>query len=111
MQVLIEWRKHGLVHGDLKPSNIGVDSDGNLLLFDLEACPTVDKEGSVAHSNGVYTRCYAAPELLSSHEINGGTDLYAMGVMLKDALVRACVVHFTSVVYMMLCDASVGMNA
>ena len=92
VQVLGVWRQHRLVHGDLKPSNIGVDGRGQLLLFDLESVVDIPEgEEEVILEHVLCTKQYSPPELLHRNAVNLGTDLFAVGVMLQDVLVRECV--------------------
>ena len=85
------WRQHRLVHGDLKPTNIGVDGRGQLLLFDLESVVEIPEgEVEVILERALCTKQYSPPELLHRNAVNLETDLFAVGVMLQDVLVRRC---------------------
>lgn len=68
-----------LVHGDLKPSNILVDSRGQPRLIDLGLARVVG-EPPLPGFHG--TLGYAAPELLSGGAPSYASDVYALGAVL-----------------------------
>jgi len=75
---------HGVVHGDVKPSNILMDG-GRPLLADFGVAASLEAGESSGRIFG--TPVYAAPELFT----NGGrstarTDIYALGVVLYQLL-------------------------
>ncbi|HNS53021.1 MAG TPA: protein kinase [Anaerolineae bacterium] len=76
---------HSIIHRDLKPENVLLALDGTAKLNDFGlARPLVSRltpEGTI-----VGTVFYLAPELAMGKEIDGRTDLYALGVMLYELL-------------------------
>ncbi len=71
-----------VVHGDVKPSNVILGEDGQTVLIDFGLAhrigePTPGRGGTPA---------YMAPELLKGGEATPRSDLYALGVMLYEAL-------------------------
>jgi len=73
-----------IVHRDLKPENILVSDDGHVKLMDfgvarLLRAPT-DSSGLLG------TFAYMAPEQVTTGEIDGRSDLYAIGVILFELL-------------------------
>jgi serine/threonine protein kinase/Tfp pilus assembly protein PilF len=82
-------------HRDVKPSNVLVSSDGlpMLLDFNLAQEPVIGRSES-AGSAVRGTLGYMAPEQLDalaeggSHHVDARTDLYALGVVLFDCLVK-----------------------
>lgn len=69
---------HGVVHGDLKPSNVLVDADGRPRLIDL-GLAWVGQDDAPAGFRG--TLGYASPELLQGESPSPRTDIYALGVL------------------------------
>ncbi len=67
----------GVVHGDVKPSNVFIGDDGSVVLGDFGTSRrVVDRTitGSFAMS-----MAFAAPELLEAGETSVATDVYALG--------------------------------
>jgi eukaryotic-like serine/threonine-protein kinase len=70
----------GLVHGDIKPSNLLMASPGNIKLSDFglaRRSGAATEDGSVSG-----TPNYLAPELLDGEAPDRRTDMYALGVTL-----------------------------
>jgi serine/threonine protein kinase/tetratricopeptide (TPR) repeat protein len=76
----------GMVHRDVKPSNIRVEPTGRLVLLDFGLVTESDGSGSTDHAI-VGTPVYMAPEQAMARAVVGPeADLYAMGVLLFEAL-------------------------
>lgn len=77
----------GLVHRDLKPANVLVDTSGTPVVLDFGLVrgsvlgPKITQSGSI-----MGTPAYLAPEQLRGEACDHRADLYALGVMLFEAL-------------------------
>ena len=82
----------GLMHLDIKPSNIMIDQDDNIHLIDFGASkqfdPNSDNQSVLSTTGLAYTPGYASFEQLSSHTKNLGShsDMYSLGATLYNLL-------------------------
>ena len=76
----------GKVHRDVKPSNVRVTPEGRAVLLDFGLI--VDVTSAAEHDDGsiVGTPGYMAPEQVTGEPVGPAADLYAVGVMLYEAL-------------------------
>lgn len=85
--ILARVHAAGVVHRDLKPENIIV-AQGEipvLIDFGLASLPALDLL-QLINATFAGTYFYCAPEQLRDEPVDGRTDLYALGVMLYEAL-------------------------
>ncbi len=80
----------GIAHGDIKPANIMIDSDGRPVLLDFGLARNAEEDAaSLTRTAGLHgTPAYMAPELIKGKRIssNRATDIYALGVTLFECL-------------------------
>lgn len=82
-----------IVHCDLKPSNILVDSSGSPRILDFGIARLVDpgrspRSGSTTRGVRPLTPSYASPEQLAGALLSASTDIYSLGVVLYEALTQ-----------------------
>ena len=79
-----------VVHCDLKPSNVLVDTNGQPRLLDFGIARLMGADNAPhLTQTGALTPGYAAPEQLAGKPVSVATDVYALGVMLHELLVGA----------------------
>jgi serine/threonine protein phosphatase PrpC len=74
-----DLHRAGIVHRDIKPDNVMLESDGSLKLLDLGAVRVPGLEVSPPEEIPG-TPAYMAPEMFDGEPGNEATDLYALGV-------------------------------
>lgn len=92
----------GVVHRDVKPGNILLDADGRVFLTDFGIARMLDS--ATRHTQAgqaIGSPAYLAPEQVTGGELSGAADVYALGLLLLEALTgrRAYVGTTTEVVY------------
>jgi serine/threonine protein kinase len=78
-----------VVHRDVKPSNILLDDEGNAHLTDFGIAQPEDATQLTATGEVIGTLKYMAPEVLAGQAATQRSDLYALGVVLGEALAGA----------------------
>ena len=78
--------RRGLVHRDLKPPNIMIQTDGTARLIDFGL--TAREAGSVDEQTAVGTLAYSSPEQsgMLKRPVDNRSDLYSLGVILFEAI-------------------------
>ena len=74
---------NNIIHKDLKPSNVMVDDDGNLVVIDFGLSSVTDKDRTVLITKTGMTPTYLAPEAFHN-TYTAETDYYALGIMLYE---------------------------
>ncbi|MDH5466061.1 MAG: protein kinase [Candidatus Aminicenantes bacterium] len=83
---LAEAHKLGVIHRDLKPQNVMIDSEGNARIMDFGIARTLKGEGITADGVVIGTPEYMSPEQVEGKEVDPRTDIYALGTILYEML-------------------------
>jgi serine/threonine-protein kinase len=79
--------EHGLVHRDVKPGNILLDSAGTAHLTDFGIVKALAGADDLTRTGVAFgTAAYLSPEQATGGSVDARTDLYALGVVLYEAL-------------------------
>lgn len=84
-EALLYLHQHNLVHRDVKPANILLQSNGHIRLIDLGSarlCSVHEAGDTVV----IGTQGYAAPEQYGLQSTDFRADVYALGVTMKELL-------------------------
>ena len=91
LSALSAMHQHSIWHLDIKPANIMLDKNGNIVLIDFGASKQIESDGTLTVSTSLsLTQGFAAPEQLQGtiQNIGAWTDFYALGATLYVLLTR-----------------------
>jgi hypothetical protein len=84
---LAHAHREGIVHRDVKPSNILVDASGLVKVTDFGIAKAAFAEGDLTTTGSLLgTAKYLAPEQVEGGAVDPRTDIYAAGIVLYEAL-------------------------
>jgi serine/threonine protein kinase len=78
--------EHGVVHRDVKPSNVLIDGDGTAALADFGLARGTDSTQLTQDGQLLGTAHYLAPELIEGKRASPGSDIYALGCVVYECL-------------------------
>src|SRR5205814_339332 len=83
----------GVLHRDVKPSNVLIDRDGQPLLLDFNLAHDVNNAqaritvgGTIAYMSPEHLRALAARDPMLGRQVDGRSDIYSLGMVLFEML-------------------------
>jgi serine/threonine-protein kinase len=90
-EALAHAHRQGVIHRDVKPANVLIGREGDALLADFGIAKIYeDTLQLTGEGHMVGTPAYMAPEQLQGKPVDARTDIYALGVVLYQALTGEC---------------------
>jgi len=78
--------QNGIIHGDLKPSNILLTNEAIPMVVDFGLARDIRKNDLATSKEFTGTLAYAAPERIKENAMNEKVDIWSLGVILYESL-------------------------
>lgn len=82
-------RRKGWVHGRLSPRNIRISNQGHIKIVNVSFVPQMGLSDPTTHEATADGTTYLAPELFQGDRTSTGSDIYALGTLLRELMMES----------------------